>query len=155
MSLDNQNLLPYVVSAYVYQGVLIIHFALRKWRFEVVLRHGWNVYAMGIPAAAVSIILLLRGVTWSMWLPGFLWLIWGAYGYWIEYIRGIQWRNPPLWRVLGPYLLLYLAISMFFWWPLWSIDKRLWYVQTGLYIISTGLNLASHRPRTSDQERAT
>lgn len=135
----------FVATSFLFQLILIVHFALRKWRFEVAIRYGWIVYLLSIPAAIVSIILLLGGVTWSLWLGGFLYLVWAAYGYTVEYIRKIEWRSPIRWSVFGPYLFLYLATVMFYWWPLRLIDKSFWYIYTVMFIISTFLNTTSHK----------
>lgn len=69
----------------------------------------------------------------------------GLYGYYVEYIRGIEWRSPIRWSIGGLYLLLYLATVMFYWWPLATIYKPLWYVYAVLFVISTVLNTTSHR----------
>lgn len=135
----------YVVTAFLFQLILIIHFALRKWRFDVALRSGWIVYLLSVPAALVSVILLLGGMTWSFWLGGFLYFAWAAYGYSVEYVKKIEWRSPVRWSVFGPYLVLYLATVMFYWWPLALIDKSWWYVYTLMFIISTFLNITSHK----------
>jgi hypothetical protein len=142
--LDHLEVL-FVVIAFLFQIVLIVHFALRKWRFDFVLRYGWIVYALSVPAAATSVLLLLGGKTWSLWLGGFITLVWAVYGYTVEYARGIQWRNPIRWPIFGPYVFLYLATIMFYWWPLATISRRLWYVYAVLFIVSTTLNLASHK----------
>ena len=84
IGLDNLEAL-FVVTAFLFQIVLIIHFALRKWSFDIVLKYGWIVYALSVPAVVVSVILLLGGVTWSLWLGGFIYLIWAIYGYTVEY----------------------------------------------------------------------
>ena len=42
----------------LFQILLIAHFAVRKWRFRLARRYGWIVYAMGIPAAVVIVLLL-------------------------------------------------------------------------------------------------
>lgn len=135
----------FVAASFLFQIVLIIHFALRKWRFNIAMRYGPIVYALGIPAAVASLLILLGGKPWWMWLGGFLYLIWGIYGYWIEYVRKIEWRSPIRWATLGPYLLLYFAVNMFYWFPLALIWKPLWYVCMGLFIISTILNIISHK----------
>jgi hypothetical protein len=143
--LDGKRVL-FVVWAFLFQAVLIVHYLLRRWAFEsYVLRYGWIVYALSVPAALVSLLLLLGGETWSLWTGGFIYLVWAAYGYWIEYVRRIQWRNPIRWPVFGPYISLYLATIMFYWWPLGLISRPLWYVYAVLFIISTVLNVTSHR----------
>jgi hypothetical protein len=135
----------FVVWAFLFQTVLIVHFALRKWRFDVVVRYGWIVYALGIPAGVVSVLLLRGGKPWSLWLGGFIHLVWSIYGYTVEFVKGIRWRYPIRWPVAGPYLFLYLATLMFYWWPLWHIGRPLWYVYAVLYVVSTVLNVTSHK----------
>jgi hypothetical protein len=135
-----------VVWAFAFQAILIVHFALRKWAFaRYTHRYGWLVYALSIPAVGVSIILLLGGMPWSFWLGGFIYLVWAAFGYVVEYVKGIQWRNPPRWSILGPYVFLYLATVMFYWWPLGLIGRPLWYLYGVLFVVSTVLNVTSHR----------
>jgi len=135
----------YVVWAFLFQIALIVHFALRKWRFALAMRYGPLVYALGIPAAAISILLLLDGEAWYLWIGGFLCLAWGAFGYSVEYVKKIQWRNPIYWPIFVPYIFLYLATIMFYWWPLGLISRPLLYGYTVLYIISTALNATSHK----------
>jgi len=135
----------FVVASFLFQIVLIVHFALRKWRFAFAMRYGPIVYAMGIPAAAASLSILLGGKPWWLWLSGFLYLVWGIYGYWIEYVRKIEWRSPIRWALFIPYILLYLATTMFYWFPLALIWKPLWYIYTVLFIIATYLNVSSHK----------
>lgn len=135
----------FVACAFLFQLILIVHFVLRKWKFDFTMRYGWIVYALSIPAAAASILLLLSDKSWPLWLGGFIYLIWATYGYTVEYVRRIQWRNPIRWSVFGPYVTLYLATVMFYWWPLGLLSKPLWYVYAALFIISTVLNVTSHR----------
>jgi hypothetical protein len=135
----------FVNCAFLFQVILIIHFALRKWYFDLAMRIGWIVYALSIPVAAISIFILLGGKSWYLWLSGFIYLIWAVYGYTVEYVRRIQWRSPVRWPILGPYLTLYLATVMFYWWPLAMIYKPLWYVYGALFLLSTFLNVTSHQ----------
>ncbi len=135
----------FVASAFLFQVSLIVHFTLRKWHFELAMHYGWLVYALSIPLAILSIFLLLNGNTWSLWLAGFIYLTWGIYGYWIEYVKKIEWRDPIRWTVFCPYVFLFLSTIMFFWWPLALIYKPLWYVYAILFTISTFLNITSHK----------
>lgn len=142
--LDNLDRL-FVIWAFFFQIILIVHFALRKRFFEgYTLRFGWLVYALSIPAAVISIILLLGGKSWSFWLGGFLFLIYAAFGYWIDYMKGIQWRNPLHVSVMIPYVLLYLGTVMFYWWPLGLLSRPLWIAFAMLFVIGTILNITSH-----------
>ena len=71
--------------------------------------------------------------------------MWAVFGYTVEYVKRIRWRNPIRWSVFGPYVFLYLATVMFYWWPLGLISRPLWYVYAVLFIISTTLNVTSHK----------
>jgi CubicO group peptidase (beta-lactamase class C family) len=152
LSLNNLQFL-FVVSAFLFQLVLITHFSLRKWRFDLAMRIGWLVYLLSVPAAAVSVILLLGDEAWSFWLSGFLYLTWAIYGFTVEYVKHIEWRNPIRWPTFGIYVFLYIATSMFYWFPLGLINKSLWSVYTVLFIVSTIFNASSHK-RAKDVKRS-
>ena len=136
----------FVLMAFGLQLVLIMHFALRRWRFAAAIRLGPWVYALSLPATAVSLVLLIDGQPWWLWLGGFLFLVWAIFGYVVEYVRQIEWRTARRWSIFGPYVLLYLATVMFYWWPLARLYRPLWFVYAGLFLVSTALNVASHRP---------
>jgi hypothetical protein len=138
----------FISWSFLFQLILIIHFAMRKWRFELAIRYGWIVYALSVPAALISMILLLNNQSWYLWLGGFIYLIWAGYGYWVEYVRQIEWRSPIGWSIFGPYITLYLATVMFYWWPLARIYKSLWYIYAVLFVASTILNVTSHQSKT-------
>jgi hypothetical protein len=135
----------FVVWAFLLQIVLIVHFALRRPFFESYTeKFGWIVYALCIPATIISIILLRGGKSWSFWLGGFLFLLYAAFGYWVDYAAQIPFRNPLRLSVAIPYVFLYLATVMFYWWPLWPLSRLLWFVYAILYVIATILNIKSH-----------
>jgi len=142
--LDNLDKL-FVVWAFLFQIVLIVHFALRKPFFEsYTLKFGWIVYALCIPAAVISVILLRGGKSWSFWLGGFLFLLYAAFGYWVDYVAKIQWRNPLRLSIMFPYVFLYLATVMFYWWPLVLLRRPLWFAFAILFVIGAILNITSH-----------
>jgi hypothetical protein len=135
----------YVVWAFLFQIVLVVHFALRKPFFEsYATKFGWIVYALCIPAAVISIFLLRGGKSLSFWLGGFLFVAFAAFGYWIDYVAKIPFRNPLRLSVAVPYVLLYLATVMFYWWPLGLYSRQLWLVYAVLFVIATILNITSH-----------
>jgi len=135
----------FVVWAFFVQIVHILHFAVRRRFFEsYTLKVGWMVYALGIPAATISVVLLLGGKTWSFWLGGLLYVFYAAFGYYIDYVRRIEWRKPLLPSVMLPYVSLYLATIMFYWWPLGLLSRPLWLAFAVLFVIGTILNVSSH-----------
>lgn len=135
----------FVAWAFFLQIVLIVHFAVRKPLYEsYTLKYGWVVYALCIPALVISLILLRGGKSWSFWLGGFLFVIYAAYGYWIDFVQRIPWRNPLQLGIMFPYVFLYLATVMFYWWPLGLLSRRLWFIYLILFVTATVLNLTSH-----------
>lgn len=144
IKLDNLDKL-FVVWAFLFQVALIAHFALRKPFFEsYTLRYGWIVYALCIPGLIISIILLRGGKSWAFWSAGFVFLLYAAFGYWVDYIAKIEFRSPLNLAVLIPYVTLYLATVMFYWWPLMRLSRPLWGAYTMLYVIAMVLNIRSH-----------
>jgi hypothetical protein len=135
----------FIVWAFLVQILLIIHFAVRKRFFETYTKkHGWIVYALCLPGLIISMLMISGGKTWSFWLGGVIFVVWAIFGYWIDYIKRIQWRNPLRMDILFPYVTLYLGTIMFYWWPLGLLSRPLWFIFGGLFIIGTILNIRSH-----------
>ena len=135
----------FIVWAFVFQVALIVHFAIRKRFFEsYTVKFGWIVYALCIPAVVISLLLLRGGKSWSFWLGGFLFLLYAAFGYWVDYVARIQWRNPLRLSIMFPYVFLYLGTVMFYWWPLGLLGRPLWFAFAVLFIVGTILNITSH-----------
>lgn len=150
MDLDIYDKL-FIGFAFFLQAILIIHFALRRRRFDLTLRYGWIVYALSIPAAALSIMFILGGKSWQLWVAGFLYLIWAIFGYTVEFVKKITWREPFIKSVGIPYVFLYLTTIMFYWWPLGNLYKPLWYGYLVLFLVSTFLNITSHKVSQPDK----
>ena len=135
----------YVATAFTFQIVLLVHFILRKWAFDSYINEfGWIVYALALPAAIVSVVLMRQGAEWWMWVGGFIYLVWAIFGYIIEYRLGIAWRSPIVWPIFGPYLFLYLATTMFYWWPLARVGRPFWLACTVIFVVATIFNASSH-----------
>src|SRR5512143_3775482 len=88
--------LLFICIAFMFQIVLLVHFSLRKWRFETAIRYGPVVYALSLLFAAVSLLMALGGMPWSFWIGGFIYLAWAGFGYIVEYFLRINWRTPPI-----------------------------------------------------------
>ena len=135
----------FVIWAFTFQIILIVHFAIRKPLFETyTAKYGWWVYALCIPAVIISLILMQGGKSWHFWAGGFLFLLYAIFGLYVDYIAQIDFRTPFLPAVGIPYVMLYLVTVMFYWWPLWPLSKLLWGGYTVLYIIAMVLNIRSH-----------
>jgi hypothetical protein len=51
--------------------------------------------------------------------------------------------------VFIPYITLYLATTMFYWWPAAQIYKPVWFIATLLFALNTYLNISSHKKSTT------
>jgi len=135
----------FVVWAFLFQILLIVHFAIRKPLMESYTeKYGWIIYALCIPAVVISIILMRSGKSWSFWLGGFLLLVYAIFGYWVDYVAKIPFRNPNQLSTAIPYVFLYLATVMFYWWPLGFLSRPLWFIYAVLFVVATILNITSH-----------
>jgi hypothetical protein len=145
----------FVVAAFLFQIVLVVHFAVRRWAFDTAIRFGPIVYFLSIPAALLNGVMLVAGEPCYLWMAGFLYLIWAGFGYCVEYVLHFEWRSPIHWPVFVTYLRLYLATVMFYGWPLAHINWQLWAANGALFVIGTILNVSSHhgpdatRPRNA------
>jgi hypothetical protein len=138
----------FATTALLIQALLVAYFALRTWAFDAAMDLGWIVYALAVPALVVSIFLIRDRQPWYLWIAGFLYAAWAAYGYYVDIASPVDWRSPILWPVFLPYVVLYIATQMYYWFPLGRLPRptgrRLWFVYAALFVVSTGLNLASH-----------
>ena len=135
----------FIIWAFLFQIVLIVHFAIRKPLFEsYTVKYGWIVYALCIPAVVIGFVLMHGGKDWTFWLGGFLFLVYAIFGYWVDFVAQIPFRNPLQLSIVVPYVFLYLVTVMFYWWPLWPLSRLLWSIYTVLYVIATILNIRSH-----------
>jgi hypothetical protein len=134
----------YVIWAFILQICLIVFFAIRKSNLELILMYGWIFYLLCIPAVIVSILMLRGGKEWSFWIGGFIFLLWAIFGLIVEYGFRIQWRDPIVWPILVPYVVLYLGTIMFYWFPVGILSRPLWYLYGVLFALGTYLNITSH-----------
>jgi len=134
----------FVIWAFIMQILLIVLFAIRKTNLELILQYGWVFYLLCIPAVIISIVMMRAGKEWSFWMGGILSLFWAILGYVVEYQLGIKWRNPVVWPVMIPYVILYLGTIMFYWFPLGILSRPMWYIYAVLFALGTFLNITSH-----------
>ena len=108
-------------------------------------KYGWLIYAMGIPGITLGILFLVRDQPWYIVAAPLVYSIWGAFGYFVDIYRPVQWRSPSRWSVFIPYVALFMASQFFFWIPLWYVGLGYWITYTAMYVVNTGLNIYSHR----------
>jgi hypothetical protein len=128
----------------VTQALLLGFFAARRWSQPLGVRFGWIVYAVSALGLPLGAWLAIDGQSWRLVVGPLLLGLWALLGAFVDLWRPREWRRPPAWRVLGPYLALYFAAQMFLWWPLWTIERAAWALFLLLFVPSTVLNILGH-----------
>jgi hypothetical protein len=137
----------FVVFAFGVQVLLVLDFAARNWRPALERKYGWVIYALAVVAVLLAMVFALgRQPAYAILAP-LIYAVWAGFGFYVDTYRQIEWRNPPRWSVLVPYVLLFIASQFAFWIPLWYMGLGYWAAYTVLYVLNTALNLASHRQR--------
>ena len=149
MDTSDPLVVAYVVFAFVVQGLLFLDFAARNWRPELERNWGWIIYASGLAALALGVILLANGSQWTFFAPPLLFALWAALGYSVDVWRPIAWRNPPRWFIFIPYVGLYVVSLILFWISMWFIGMAYWIAFGVLYGLHTALNVYSHRQKSA------
>jgi hypothetical protein len=146
----NQDILQtgFVILAFVIQVMLVGSFAARNWKPSIEEKLGWLVYGMGLPASVLGVLFLVNDQPWYYWTATLLFTVWAAFGYMVDVVLRVKWRNPPRWPIFIPYVVLFVSSLLAFWVPLWFIRPVLWIIYALLYAAHTALNMYSHfKPR--------
>jgi hypothetical protein len=134
----------FIGFGFLEQVLLVLDFAARLWRPPLERRYGWLIYALGLPAGGLAILLAVSGAPGYQPLAFGLYAAWAGLGAWVDHVRPVAWRSPPRWRVFVPYVGLFTASQFAFWIPMWYVGLGAWLAFGALYALQTSLNLASH-----------
>jgi hypothetical protein len=134
----------FVAFAFASQLALIAFFATLGRRPNLSAAAGRIVYALGVVAAGLAIVLAIDGQPWYLVVALVLYAAWSALGTWIDIVHPIGWRVPPRWSIFIPYVTLLTAAQIGMWVSLWYVDLWLWIAFGILYAIHTTLNISSH-----------
>ena len=134
----------FVAFAFISQALLIFNFAAYKWKPNLQKKWGWIVYAFGWLALPLGLFFMASGAPRYSWLACGLFAAWAIFGYVVDILRPVNWRDPVRWQILVPYLILYISAQFAFWIPLWLFWPGYWMIFAVLYTISTVLNIFTH-----------
>ena len=133
------------VLGFVYQILLLADFSARLWRPELELRWGWVLYMLiAVGGLAVGIGFVIRGAAVNLVIAPFLLAAWAGFGLVVDTWLQLPWRQPPMWPVFIPYVVLYQVSLFGFLFPLWEMGWRLGLPYTMLFVVHTVLNASSH-----------
>lgn len=89
---------------------------------------GYAIMALAIPAGLALIAFLRAGESWQQWLGPAVFLAFIILMVVVEYIWPIEFRSPPNYGILIPYLLLFFGAILLMGLPMYHLDRRLWLV---------------------------
>lgn len=139
------NELLFIAYALVSQGLLLAFFALRRLSPDGARTLGIAAYLAGLLGLPAGLVLAATGGPPTLVGGPLLAAAWAALGLTVDIIRPRPWRGPPVeWRVMAPYVALYLLAQMWLWWPMWSFARGAWAVYLVLFVLNTALNLRGH-----------
>lgn len=116
-------------------------FLSRIFSKNLVLNHllGYGIMALAIPAAIALVAFMRAGATWQQWIGLAIFLAFLALMIAVEYIWQVEFRSPPRYDILVPYLVLFFGSILLMGLPMFRMDRRLWLVT----VVTTVLLLSS------------
>ncbi len=145
MSNTDPLLIGYVVFGFAFQSLLTLNFAARNWRPQLERQYGWIIYALGLIALAIGVLMLIDQRVWYFVAAPLSLALWAAYGFRVDVWRPIAWRSPPRWSIFGPYVGLFVASLLLYWASMWAVGVGYWIAFGVMYLLHTALNVYSHR----------
>lgn len=91
-------------------------------------RLGVVMIALAAPAAAALVAFARTGAGWEWWLGPAVYLAFVALMGVVDYVAPREFRSPPRYAVLVPYLALFFGAIVLMGLPMFSVDRALWLV---------------------------
>jgi hypothetical protein len=137
--------LAFAVFGLTSQALLTAFFALLRWAPGRAGPVGMAAYGLGLAGLPLGVALAATGAPLTLVGGPVLMAAWASLGVAVDLLRPRPWRGPPVdWKILVPYVALYLLAQMWLWWPLWDIARVAWVVYLVLFVVNTALNLRRH-----------
>ena len=100
---------------------------------------GYVILALGVPATAALVALLRTGAAPLQWLGAAVFLAFLVLMLVVDYLHPVQFRSPPHYATLVPYLLLFFGSILLMGLPMFSLSRPLWFVTvvTTLFLLGS------------------
>ena len=100
---------------------------------------GYGFMILAIPAVVALVAFIRAGASWKQWIGLAIFLAFLALMIAVEYIWLVEFRSPPRYEILVPYLVLFFGSVLLMGLPMFRMDRRLWLVT----VVTTVLLLSS------------
>ena len=89
---------------------------------------GWVMIALAIPAAMALVAFVRAQAGWLQWVGPATYLAFIVLMLAVEYMWPVEFRSPPRYEVLVPYLVLFFGAIVLMGVPMYKVDRGLWLV---------------------------
>ncbi len=89
---------------------------------------GYVMIALAVPTALALIAFIRAHADWRLWIGPAVYLAFIALMVVVEYIRPIEFRSPPRYGILVPYLVLFFGSILLMGLPMFRLNRSLWLV---------------------------
>lgn len=99
---------------------------------------GYVMIALAVPAVLALVAFWRAGAGWLLWIGPAVYLAFVVLMVVVEYIWSIEFRSPPRYGILVPYLLLFFLSILLMGLPMFRLDRRLWLVTVATTVLLLG-----------------
>lgn len=99
---------------------------------------GYVFFALGIPTVASLVAFLRARAPWLHWAGSVVFLAFLALMLVVDYLRPVEFRSPPRYAVLLPYLLLFFGAILLMGLPMFRLNRSLWLVTVATTVLLLG-----------------
>ena len=99
---------------------------------------GYVMIALAVPATVALVAFLRARAGWRQWAGPAVYLAFVVLMVVVEYVRPVEFRSPPHYGILVPYLLLFFGAILLMGLPMFRMDRRLWLVTVATTVLLLG-----------------
>ena len=99
---------------------------------------GYVMFALGLPAAVALVGFMRSRANLASWLGPTVYLVFLALMLVVDYLTPIEFRSPPLYVVLVPYLVLFFGAILLMGLPMYRLDRSYWLVTVATSVLLLG-----------------
>ena len=124
-----------------------VGFASRVFTGTMTLNHrlGYVMFALGVPAAIAIVGFLRARADLLSWLGPAVYLSFLALMLVVEHLAPVEFRSPPAYGVLVPYLVLFFGSILLMGLPMYRINRSYWLVTVATSVLLIGSMLWAMR----------
>ncbi len=151
LDLDTLDWLILVVA--ITSNVLtILVFASRPRHPARAKAFGLGFIALAVPAAVIIVTFVEEGRPWGYFIPPALFITFVILVLLLDYILRIEFRSPPRYNIMGPFLLLYYIAQMGMWGLTWDLGLAIWGFTGATYFAQVAVGVRAERGRSRTGE---